>query len=365
MRLRVDAAVVDGTLVPGDVDVSGDRVRAVALAPAGTGCIATAGLVDLQVNGFGGVDLLTADADAIGTLRRRLAATGVTAFQPTLITAPVADVLAAQREIGASRGGARILGIHLEGPFLAPGRTGTHPPRHRRDPDLGLAGRLTADPAVTAVTLAPERPGALDLVDHLRSRGITVAAGHTDATAADAHAAFDRGVRTVTHLFNAMRPLRPRDPGIAAVALARPDVTVQVIADGHHLADDTLRLVWAAAAGRVAIVTDAIAAAGVGDGRVQLGEVEVDVVDGVARRPDGTLAGSASTLPHGLRHVVGLGIPLAAAVDAATRVPAAIVGAAEAGRLEPGGRADVAVLGDDLRVRRVLIAGDAHDAGDG
>ena len=158
--------------------------------------------------------------------------------------------------------GPRIIGVHLEGPFLSPSRLGAHPAAARRDPDRGLLERLLAAGPVGYVTLAPELPGALELVDLLHERGIVVSCGHSDATAEEAAAAFDRGVRTVTHLFNAMRPLGHRDPGIAGAALARDDVIVQVILDGHHLAEETARIVWRAAAGRVALVTDAIAAAG-------------------------------------------------------------------------------------------------------
>ena len=144
------------------------------------------------------------------------------------------------------------------------------------------------------MTLAPELPGALELIDELVARGVTVSCGHTDATAAEAHLAFDRGVRTVTHLFNAMRPSTPRDPGIAMAALARADVIVQVIVDGHHLADDTVLVAWRAARGRFALVTDAVAAAGMGDGEFTLGGRRSTAAGGAVRRADGTLAGSAA-----------------------------------------------------------------------
>ena len=141
------------------------------------------------------------------------------------------------------------------------------------------------------MTLAPELPGAFELIDRLLERGVVVSAGHTDASAAEAHLAFDRGVRTVTHLFNAMRPLVPRDPGIALAALARPDVTIQLIADLHHVAGDTLLVAWRAARGRIALVTDAVAATAMGDGDFALAGRPLVSSEGVVRGPEGQLAG--------------------------------------------------------------------------
>jgi N-acetylglucosamine-6-phosphate deacetylase len=207
------------------------------------------------------------------------------------------------------------------------------------------------------MTLAPELPGALELVERLRARGIVVSCGHSDAVAAEAHAAFDRGALTVTHLFNAMRPLGHRDPGIAGAALAREDVVVQLIVDGIHLAPETVLLVRRAAAGRLALVTDAIAAAGIGDGRYRLGEVDVAVQDGVARRADGVLAGSVLTMLGAVRNLHHLGAPLVEAVNAATLVPARVLGRDDIGVLRPGARADVVVLDDRMELSRVLLSG--------
>lgn len=176
------------------------------------------------------------------------------------------------------------------------------------------------------MTLAPELPGADALVDALARRGVTVAAGHTDATAEQAHAAFDRGVRTVTHLFNAMRPPAARDPALAFAALGRPDVVVTVIADRTHLADDTLRMVFAAAQGRVALVTDATAAAAAPDGDYRLGGLTVRARGGVVRDEAGRLAGSALTMDAAVRNVCALGVPLPAALAAASSVPARVLG---------------------------------------
>jgi N-acetylglucosamine-6-phosphate deacetylase len=357
VRLGVEAAVVEGVLLPGDVDVSDGRIAAVALGgPSGSG-IAVPGFVDLQVNGFGGVDFAATDAAGYRRAGEALLATGVTAYQPTLITAPEADLVAALAEVPSAPGGPRVLGVHLEGPFLSARRLGAHPAAARRDPDPELLGRLLDAGPVRYVTLAPELPGALELVDLLHARGVVVSCGHSDATAAEANAAFDRGVGTVTHVFNAMRPLSQRDPGIVGAALARDDVIVQAILDGHHLADETARVVWRAAAGRVALVTDAIAAAGLGDGPSRLGELELLVRDGVVRREDGVLAGSVLTMLQAVRNLHALDVPLVDAVAAATSVPARVLGRDDVGVLRVGGPADVAVLDDRLELRTVLVAG--------
>lgn len=360
-RLGVDAALVAGRQVPGDVEIDGPVVARTGLAPAGTGLVVGPGFVDLQVNGFAGVDVSSAGPEDLREISAGLLATGVTAWQPSLVTGPEERTVGSLRAVGAATaepdpGGARILGAHLEGPFLAPGRLGVHPAEHRRDPDPALLSRLLQAGPVTCVTLAPELPGALGLIDRLRSRGVTVSLGHSDATAAEAHAAFDRGAGTVTHLFNAMARFAHREPGLAGAALARDDVIVQVIADGHHLADDTVRLVSRAAAGRMAVVTDAVAAAGAGEGTCALGDLELTVRGGAARLADGTLAGSVLTMDRAVRRLVGLGMPLARAVQAATEVPAHVLGR-DPGGPRPGAPADLVVLDGRGGLRRVLRAG--------
>ena len=356
MRLGVAAAIVDGLHVPGDVEIADGRIAAVGLSGPGRGT-AVAGFVDLQVNGFAGVDFMRADSAAYRRAGAAMLETGVTAYQPTLITAAEQDLLAAIEEVPADSTHPRILGVHLEGPFLSPRRLGVHPAAFRRDPDRALAERLLATGRVTYMTLAPELPGALELVDLLHERGAVVSLGHSDASSEETEAAFQRGVRTVTHLFNAMRPFRHRDPGIAGAALARPDVVLQLIVDGHHVAPETVRIVWAAAAGRVALVTDAIAAAGAGDGAFPLGDMEVNVNGGVARNSDGSLAGSSTTMLQALRNLCALGMPLADAVGAVTAVPARAAARDDVGSIRPGAAADVVVLDDRLELRSVLVAG--------
>jgi N-acetylglucosamine-6-phosphate deacetylase len=360
MRLGVEAALVGGELKLGDVEIVDGVVAGYGIAPAGGGGIASPGFVDLQVNGFAGVDFLDADADGYERVGSALLETGVTAYLPTFITSSEDRLVHALAAVPRERtAGPRILGVHLEGPFLSPARLGAHPQEARRDPDLELAKRLLAAGPVALMTVAPELDGASALVAYLLEHGVTVSCGHTDATAHEANAAFDLGARATTHLFNAMRPLGHRDPGIVGAALAREDVVVMLIVDGVHLAPEVVQLVWRAAAGRVALVTDAIAAAGFGDGAFALGTVEVEVRDGVAMRTsDGVLAGSVVTMIDAVRNLHALGVPLPRALAAASSVPAGVLGTGQVGRLERGAPADLLVLDDRLEITRVLVGGE-------
>jgi len=358
MRLNVGAALVDGAFVPGDVEVADGRVAAVGLNSANGKGIASPGFVDLQVNGFAGVDFFSADAGGYRRAGAALLECGVTAYQPTFITSPEDELVAALAEVPVNGVSPRVLGAHLEGPFISSERLGTHPAESRRDPDPALLERLLAAGPVSHVTLATELPGAFELVDMLRERGVTVSCGHSNATAAEARDAFARGAKTVTHIFNAMRPFAAREPGLAGAALVTGDVVVQVILDGVHLADDTARLVWQAAGGRVALVTDAIAAARNGDGSYRLAGVDFEVEDGVARSADQVLAGSTVCMIDAVRNLVALGAPVEAALAAATSVPARIAGRPELGTLAPGSAADIVVLDDGLEIVRVLVRGE-------
>jgi len=364
-QLGVTAALVDGALLPGDVEVDGDTVTRVGLPAARGGRIAAPGLIDLQVNGFAEVDVMAADIDGIDRICAALTDHGVTSWLPTLITAGDA---ATRRALGVLNDafdrirdggtpGAQPLGVHLEGPFLSPERLGTHPPEHRRDPDQATLDAWRALAPVVAVTLAPELPGALELVAKLSADGVLVSLGHSDATAAHAHAGFDAGARTVTHLFNAMSPLLHRDPGLPGVALARSDVTVQLIVDGHHLADEVVRLAWSAARGRVVLVTDATEAAAREEGEYAIAGVPVEVRAGAVRNEQGVLAGSALTLDAAVRNACALGLDVAEVLVSVTAAPASLVGRPDLGRLQPGARADLVVLDDDLVVRETWLGG--------
>jgi N-acetylglucosamine-6-phosphate deacetylase len=358
MRLGVGAALVHGELVAGDVSVEDGRVVEVGLAGGSHGLIAIPGLVDIQNNGYGGVDFISASTEDYRSAGEALLLTGVTAYQPTFITSPEEAAVEALRALPTGGIGPRVIGAHLEGPFLSPERPGMHPVEHLRAPDIALLDRLLDAGHVTEMTLAPELLGADELIRRLRERGVAVSAGHTNATAEEADHGFDLGITGVTHVFNAMRPLRSRDPGIAGAALTRPDVIVKMIVDGHHLAREVVQVVWACAAGRVALITDAMAGAGVGGGMFRLGDVAVEVEEGaVPMLENGTIAGSVLTMIDAVRNLHLLGVPFERAVGAATEVPARLLGLDDVGVLEPGGPADIVVLDDRLEIQSVLCAG--------
>lgn len=354
-RLGVGAALIDGQLVSGDVAIAGGDIVAVGLAGAGEG-VAVAGYVDNQVNGYAGVDLLTADVDDVLALGEALWRDGVVAYHPTLITSEfsqlrrAAQVIAEARQRG--RSGARILGLHLEGPFLSPGRAGTHPLEHLRAPDVRLLEELLTLGDVAMMTLAPELDGALDLIDVCVARGVVVSLGHSAADAVAAQRGFDRGARAVTHFGNAMEAISARSPGLAGVALIRRDVTVQLIADGVHLADDTLRLAFRAAADRCVVVSDAIAATSIDSPVVRLGDVVVHIAGGAARREDGTLAGSIGTLRDAVVRLHSLGIDTLDVLRAVTTRATTLNSTRDLGRLGLGEPANMLLLDEALVARR-------------
>ena len=365
-RLGVGSVFLDGTLVPGDVAVSDGEIRAIGLAGAGRG-IAVAGFVDTQINGYFGVDLLNAEVDEIVAMGEALAADGVMAYQPTLITSDFDQMTRAISRVSEARRrtrrghGARILGVHLEGPFLSPRRAGTHPVHLLRSPELGHLQRLLESGEVAMMTLAPELPGALELVTHCVRHDVTVSLGHSAASAAEAHRGFDAGARAVTHLLHAMEPMSARAPGLAGVALTRPDVAVQIIADGVHVADEMLRLAFRSAPQRCILVSDAIAAAGVQRDVVQLGDVTVLINDGEARRIDGTLAGSIGKLRDSVVRVRSLGVDTLDALCAVARRPQQLLGVTDLDEVRPGAAATLVVLDDDLSIRARLVNGDVVD----
>jgi len=339
MRLGVEAALVEGRLIRGDLEIEEGCVQGHSRSsPNGRGT-AVPGFVDLQVNGFAGVDFLKADEGGYRRAGEALLRTGVTSYLPALVTAPEEELVAALHQIRVETRGARVLGAHLEGPFLSPAHLGAHPATARRDPDLNLLDRLLDAGPIRLVTLAPELPGAHALIRTLLERGVTVSFGHSDATAEEANAGFALGVHAVTHLFNAMRAFHHRDPGIVGACLARTDVVIQLIVDGVHLAPETAAFAWNTARERVALVSDFTTAPG-------------------GRTADGVLAGSTATMIDAVRNLHALGASFVEAIRAATEVPARVIGESSAGRLSMGTPADVVVLTDELEIQRVLVAGE-------
>lgn len=342
-----------------------ERLRAEVTLPGG---LLVPGLIDLQVNGCFGVDFVSATPAEWSAVATRLPSTGVTAFAPTFISGPLDRLAAGLRRAehamvaGRAANSARIVGVHLEGPFLASSHRGAHNAAFLCDPSDQALGVLldAAEPGtLRLVTLAPELPGALEAVRRLAAAGVVVGLGHTDATALQAGAAADAGARMVTHLFNAQRGLHHREPGVAGAGLVDHRLTCGLILDLHHVAAGVARLVFTAAPGRVVLVTDAVAAAGMSPGHYVLGDEPVVVAAGRPPvRDDGTLAGSGLRLDEAVANAVGIGVDLVSAVAAASRVPADLLGRTDLGRIVPGAVADLVWLGDDLRARAAWIGGE-------
>jgi N-acetylglucosamine-6-phosphate deacetylase len=335
------------------------------------------GLVDLQVNGYFGVELRTAGRDGWARVATSLPETGTTAFLPTFITAPPGALAAALRAAAVivpdlPRRAARVLGVHAEGPFISPARKGAHNEAWITDPAPAAVDELleAGQGVLRLVTLAPERDGALAAVTRLTEAGVLVSVGHTDATARQVAEAASHGARMVTHLFNAQRPLHHREPGVVGQALTDLRLTSGLITDMRHVAAQVCVMAFTAAPGRICAVTDAAACAGMPPGRYVLGGEPIELPPGDGEPPvraDGTLAGSALRMDVALANMVAAGIGLADAVAAASRIPADLIGRPDLGRIAPGAAADLAWLGDDMRTRATWIGGELvyAQAGDG
>jgi N-acetylglucosamine-6-phosphate deacetylase len=378
----------EGVLSPGWIRVAGNLIDAVgpgmAIPPLPAGLPVTdlhghwvlPGFVDLHVHGGGGTSFTEGSADdarhAAAFHRRH----GSTTIVASLVTAPLADLEARAAMLAALASQGVIAGIHLEGPFLSAARCGAQDPRHMLAPDVAAFERLHAAAAgrLRVITIAPELPGAVGLIKAAARAGVTAAVGHTDATADITSAAVDAGATHATHLFNGMRPLHHREPGPAGALLDRDEVTCEVIADGVHLHDTMIRLAARAAGpGRLVLVTDAMAAAGMPDGSYRLGSTRVDVAGGVARLAGGAepgavgaiavaataIAGSTATMADVVRHAVAAGLPVTAVAAAASTTPARVLGLGDrTGALRPGLDADLVVCDEEFRLRAVMRQGE-------
>ena len=321
-----------------------------------TGAHVVPGFVDLHCHGGGGASFggPLEDARTVAAVHR---AHGTTTLVASLVTRPVDELAATLDAYADLVADGSLAGIHLEGPWLSPLHRGAHDPHLLRAPVTDDVDRLLATGLVRVVTIAPELPGGLAAVERVVDAGAIAAIGHTDADAAMTRRAVDAGASLATHLFNAMPPLHHRAPGTVGALLEDDRVTVELIADGVHLDPLVLSLAaLRAGRGRVALVTDAMAATGSVDGRYLLGDLEVDVVDGVARLVEGnSIAGSTLTLDRALEYAVTTaGIELDDALAALTSTPARLLGRADVGHLEPGARGGAVVLGPDLELLQVL-----------
>jgi N-acetylglucosamine-6-phosphate deacetylase len=335
--------------------------------PAGT---LVPGFVDLHIHGAGGSDVMDADAAALETVAATVARFGTTSLVATTVTASaektcwsVAGIASWMETQLATAGAARaeILGVHFEGPFISAARRGVHPPEWIAAPSTALLERFltAAQAAARIVTLAPELPGAMDLIPVATRAGVVVSLGHTNASFDEATAAIHAGARHAAHVFNAMRPFSHRETGVLGAVLTSREVTAELIADGVHVDDAAIRLLLTAkGVDRVVLVSDGTSATGMPDGRYKLGTFDVTVSGGVCRNAEGKLAGSTLTLDRAVRHIAGMGIPLAEAVRMATWNPARVLGIeGRKGTLAAGADADLVLLDTKLNVARVMVRG--------
>jgi N-acetylglucosamine-6-phosphate deacetylase len=345
LLIRPRAVLQREGLVPGlEVLLDGEVVASVGRGLAAADVldlpdvVLAAGFVDLHVHELGGAGVLDAERPDLPALARALAAGGTTAFLATTAAAPIAELERVLQHVAtaqpANPSGARCLGVHLEGPWLAPARAGAQPTAHLAAPAVADLARLLDAGPVRMVTLAPELPGAMELIEYAVSRGVVVALGHSDCDYRTAGAAVDAGARHVTHCFNAMSPLHHREPGLAGAALDL-DVSVELIADGEHLHPATARLIHRAVGpSRACLVSDA--------------------VDRGAR-PDGVLAGAAVTQATGVRNLVSWGIPLEHALTMAAATPASVIG--HEAVIRPGAPGDLVAVDDAGRLVATWVAG--------
>lgn len=319
------------------------------------------GLIDVQINGAYGFDF-TSDPTSIWRVGARLPEHGVSAFLPTIITSPPEAIGAARQALAArpvDYRGAEPLGLHLEGPMLSPKRPGVHDPGLMRLPTLDLVGGWTPVGGVAMVTMAPELAGSEAVIKALCEAGVVVSAGHSAATLAEAEASFEWGASAVTHLFNAMEPFDHRAPGLIGAVVRSQTTVAGLIADGFHTDPAVVLAAWKwLGPSRLTLVTDAMAATGLGDGEYQLGHAAVTVEQGRATDSSGRLAGSTLTMDRAVRNLMDFaGCSPVEAVAAASSVPAGLLGRNDRGRLAVGNRADIVVFDDEMEVVMTMVGG--------
>jgi N-acetylglucosamine-6-phosphate deacetylase len=386
LLLRSDRVVGPAHVGPGWIEIVGDRIEAMGVdfddhrghgpvdVDLGDGLVVP-GFVDIHVHGGGGHSFQggAAEATAAAAFHR---AHGTTTVMASLVSAPIDELVAAVASLAPLVSDGIVAGVHLEGPFISAAHCGAHDPRHLRAPEPAQVDRLLDAPpgVIRMMTVAPELVGGMAAIGRLVAGGVTAAIGHTNASYEETAAAIALGATVATHLFNGMPPIHHRAPGPVLACLAAPAVAIELIADGIHLHEAVVKQVQEIAGARTVLITDAMSAAGVGDGIYRLGDRAVDVRGGEVRLvSNGALAGSVLTLDRALRNAVRFGVPWLSALEAVTVAPARAVGLDDkAGVLAPGRRADLVVLDADLEVEGVLAAGQwivaappAGAAGDG
>jgi N-acetylglucosamine-6-phosphate deacetylase len=330
------------------------------------GAMVAPGFIDLHVHGAAGCDLMDGSLDTLQIVSKTLARYGTTSFLATTMSAPIADIEAAVRGLAmnlpAINGGARPIGIHMEGPFLNPKCRGTHDTEYLTQADRGFFLRLIelTGRAIRRLTLAPEMDPGGDVIRAASELGIAVSLGHSDANAKEARAAVDAGATQATHTFNAMRSLHQREPGILGVALTDDRIFAEIIADGIHVHPCAIELLLRVkGVDRIPLVTDGSSAVGMPDGSYPLGNKAITVKDGACRDSQGNLAGSTLTLDRAVRNMIEwLDVPLHEALIMASATPARSMGMGNGmGIVCPGADADLVFLSPNLRVLQTMVAG--------
>ncbi|MCV4231569.1 N-acetylglucosamine-6-phosphate deacetylase [Virgibacillus sp. LDC1] len=321
------------------------------------------GMIDVHIHGANGYDMMDGTEDSIQEVSRACAATGCTSFLATSVSSTMEDLLNMIRSVKSVIGreqGARIAGIHLEGPYLNPKRKGMQNEKYLRHPNLEEIKLIfqEAGSLIKMVTIAPELPGGLELISYLKEQDVVIAVAHSDATYEEAKLAFAAGASHVTHCFNGMRPIHHRDPGMIVAAFEEPHVSLQAIVDQVHLHPAIVRLMHRlkGPAGMV-LITDALQAMGLGDGTYMFGGHHVTVSEGIARLADGTLASSTVTMNEALRLTVANGISMEDAVHMASTTPARILDLSRKGKIEVGYDADLVLMDESYQVQWTMIEG--------
>jgi len=376
--LTPEEELTDSIIVVEDGRITALGHRDEVHVPAGatdyvaSGMTVVPGFVDLHIHGAGGHDVMEGTVRALDRITSTVASHGTTSMVATTVTAPIEDTCQSLAAIAdyirkheappeSGRAAAEILGIHLEGPFISKNKRGVHPAESLAKPSVDTLKKLldAADGLVKIVTIAPELPGAIELLHAVVAAKIVAALGHTDANFEQARAAIQAGARHAVHVYNAMRPFEHRDPGILGAILTDPEITAEVIADGVHVSGPAIQvLIGCKGADTVLLVSDGTAATGMRDGNYRLGNFDVTVENGVCRNAEGKLAGSTLTLDRAIRNLVAIGVPLQEAVRMATILPARRLGVAgKKGIIAVGADADLVALTPDLRVAGVMTRG--------
>lgn len=321
------------------------------------------GMIDVHIHGANGFDMMDGREESIQEVSRTCASTGCTSFLATSVSSTIEDLLAMIHSVKRVVGhevGAKIAGIHLEGPYLNPIRKGMQNEKYLRHPDIEEMKMIfkEADSLIQMVTIAPELPGGMELISFLKEQGVIISIAHSDATYEEAKKAFEAGASHVTHCFNGMRPIHHRDPGIVVAAFEEEHVSLQAIVDHIHLHPAIIRLMHRSKGPEgIVLITDALQAMGMGDGNYIFGGHHVTVTDGVARLHDGTLASSTVTMNEALRYTVETGISLTDAVQMASTTPARILGLQQKGAIAVGMDADLVLVDDAFQVQWTMIDG--------